>query len=295
MRRLGFPAVLLIGSCTGWNGGGPGCVVFADAQPLPEELAESSGVAASLRTPGVYWSHGDGRQGTRLWAVDAQGVVRGQAEIADQRVFDAEDIASADCAEGSCLYLADIGDNYHERDSVFVLRVIEPELGTTSSAGPVGARRYPIRYPDGPRDAEAIFVLPGEDLFVVSKGNELPVTLFRYPPPLRPDTLVTLEEVQRLSETARVLPRQVTGAAAARDGSLVVLRTYETLLFHRWENGALVPLAEEGTVNLRALRESQGEGVGFGEDGLVALTSESGPAGAGASIALLRCRFERGE
>ena len=290
-RRLSLPALILVGSCTAWSGAGPGCEPLGEARPLPDELDEVSGVAASLRTPGVFWSHVDGSRGARLWAVDATGAVRGQVEIADQRVFDAEDIASAACDEGSCLYLADIGDNYAERDSIAVLRLVEPDPAAAS----VAARRFPMRLPDGPRDAEAIFVLPGEQIFVVTKGIEAPITLYRYPSPLRADTVVTLEEVQMLSETARVLPRQVTGAAASSDGALVVLRTYETLLFHHWNGSALVPLEEEGTVNLRTLREPQGEGVGFGADGVIALTSESGPASAGASIALLRCRFDAPE
>ena len=75
----------------------------------------------------------------------------------------------------------------------------------------------------------------------------------------------------------------------------MVIRTYETLLFHRWDGDTLVALPEDGTVNLRPLREAQGEGVGFGADGVLALTSESGPSGAGGSIALLRCRFEEWE
>ena len=40
---------------------------------------------------------------------------------------------------------------------------------------------------------------------------------------------------------------------------------------------------------------TRNEGVGFGADGVVALTSETGPSGAGASIALLRCRFDAAE
>jgi len=274
------------------SGGGPGCEVFVEPRRLPAELDESSGVAASLRAPDVFWTHTDnGARVARMIAVDQTGAVVGEAR-ADQRVRDAEDLASATCPEGSCLYLADIGNNYQERDTLMVLRVVEPD---PRSEAELAFQRLLFRLPSGPHDAEAIFVLPGEQLFLVTKGSDEPVTLYRYPPPLRFDTLVTLEIVQQLSETPRVLPRQVTGAAASSDGALVVLRTYETLLFHRWNGSALVPIAEEGTVNLRTLRESQGEGVGFGADGVVALTSETGPSGAGASIALLRCRFDAAE
>jgi len=48
----------------------------------------------------------------------------------------------------------------------------------------------------------------------------------------------------------------------------------------------------DGTVNLSPLRESQGERVGIGADGVVALTSEAGPTGGPASITILRCRLD---
>ncbi len=279
------PAALIVGACGGWGAAGSGCVVVEGPRPLPVELREASGVAPSLRTPGIYWTHSDQKGAAELWAVNERGAVLGRSTLDGVEVFDPEDLASAACEEGSCLYLGDVGDNYAERDSLTVYRVVEPVPGAAARA-----THLPVRLPDGPRDVEALFVLPGDQLFLVTKGREAPISVYRYPPPLRPDTLVMLEEVQQLSETARVLPRQVTGAAAAPDGSVVVLRTYETLLVYRWDGSKLIPLPD-GTVNLRSLREGQGEGVGVGADGTVALTSEGGPARAEGSITLLRCRF----
>ena len=281
------PAALVLAGCGVWSGAGPGCRVSEGPRALPDVLAKTSGVAASFRNPGLYWTHSDDAGPAVLWAVDAQGHVLGEVALDGVSVFDAEDLGAARCAEGSCLYLADIGDNYGERDTLVVHRLVEPSVSATS----VASQPLRMRLPDGARDAEAIFVLPGEQLFVVTKGRDHPVAVYRFPLPVRPDTVATLEELQRLSENARVLPRQVTGAAATADGSTVVIRTYETLLFHRWAGGRLVAL-DNGTVNLRTLREAQGEGVGSGADGVVVLTSEGGPACAPASITLLRCRIE---
>jgi hypothetical protein len=277
--------VLLAAGCNGW-GGAAGCGVSEGPRPLPEPLNENSGVTPSLRHPGVYWTHSDDTGPAVLWAVTGDGAVLGRVELDGVRVFDAEDIASSACAGGACLYLADVGDNYNERDTLVVYRVSEPE----ARDGTVASERIPIVLPDGPRDVESIFVLPGERLFLVTKGREQAISVYRYPGSLRPDSTVTVEEVQQLSEGARVLPRQVTGASAAPDGSVIVLRTYETLLFHSWDGGKLVPI-EGGVVNLRSLREAQGEGVGVGAGGLVVLTSEGGPARAAGSITVLRCRF----
>ena len=268
-----------------WSAAGPGCGVTDEARPLPPALTESSGVAPSLTRPGVYWTHSDDAGPGILWAVDARGAVLGEVHLNGVTISDAEDIASARCGNDNCIYLGDIGDNYAERASVVVYRVVEPEAGART----VTPDRFPIRFPDGARDTEAMFVLPSEQLFLVTKGREKPVTVYRYPGRLRPDSLVTLEEVQELSETPRALPRQVTGASATADGSVVVIRTYETLLFYRWNGAKLVPL-ENGTVNLRSLREAQGEGVGIGPDGLVVLTSEGGPNGGPGTITVMRCR-----
>ena len=77
--------------------------------------------------------------------------------------------------------------------------------------------------PDGPRDIEAMYVLPSEQIFFVTKGRNHPVTIYRYPPPLRSEDVVTLVEVQRLTTGPVGRPRMVTGASATLDGGTVVL------------------------------------------------------------------------
>jgi hypothetical protein len=182
-----------------------------------------------------------------------------------------------------------MGDNYEERPagSARILRVREPAL---LESGTLHVETFPVRLPDGPRDVEALLVLPGERAYAVTKGRNHALTLYRYPPPLRPDT-VTLEEVQTLSDVARILPRQVTGGAVSPAGDVAALRTYESLQFYRFDADSLVPM-EDGLVNLRVLQEAQGEGVAIGPDGLVALTSEGGPTQGPAALVLMRCRLD---
>lgn len=266
-------------------GGGPGCQPSLTAVRLPQVLQESSGVVTSLRHPGTYWTHNDA--GSVLFAVDGEGAVTTAFPL-DAQLRDWEDLALAGCPDGgSCLYLADTGDNYEERSTVLIARVPEPDPARADSLRP---QLFPVRLPDGARDIEALLVLPGERVLVVTKGRDDPVTVYRYPGPLRPDT-VTLEEVQRLSEGPRILPRQITGGAVSPRGTLVALRTYEALQFYRVSADTLVPV-EGGLVNLRPLREPQGEGVAIGLDGAVVLSSEGGPAGAPASLSFMRCQLE---
>lgn len=252
---------------------------------LPPELREVSGAAVSLRYPGTYWLHNDA--GSVLYAVDADGNVLARFPVLPA-LRDWEDLAVAGCSDGgSCLYLADMGDNYEERHDVRILRVPEPDPAHPDTLRP---EIFPVRLPDGPRDVEALLVLPGERVMVVSKGRNDPNTLYRYPGELRPDT-VTLEEVQRLSEGPRILPRQITGGSVSPRGTVMALRTYESLQFFRMVSDTLQPV-EGGLVNLHPLREAQGEGVGLGLDGQVVLSSEGGPAGGPGSISFLRCQLE---
>jgi len=138
---------------------------------------------------------------------------------------------------------------------------------------------------------EAMYVLPGERVFFVTKGRNHAVTIYRYPPPLRPDEVVTLEAVQTLTEGPVAPPRMVTGASATLDGNRVVIRTYETLEFFEVTDDGRLSRLTDSRVNLRTLRESQGEGVAFDGNERVILSSESGFASR-PSIVSLVCTIE---
>jgi hypothetical protein len=267
-------------------GSGPGCRPLQGGAALPEGLEESSGVAVSRAHAGVYWTHAD-KGAPYLWAVDASGARVGRVRLSGTTVVDWEDIELAACGDADCLYVADTGDNAEQRRTVHVHRLREPDPGTDTVAA---FETFEMRLPDGARDIEALFVLPGERLHLVTKGRNHAVSIYRYPGALGADSVVVLEEVQRLGEEARALPRQVTGASADATGERVAIRTYEVLNLFRVVGDTLAPI-EDGTLNLRTLREGQGEGVGLGEDGLIALTSEAGPLGQHGSIALVRCEW----
>lgn len=239
----------------------------------------------SLRHPGVYWTHGDGA--SDLFAVDGDGHVLARFPVLPP-TRDWEDLSIGSCGDGgTCLYLADLGDNAETRRFGRILRVAEPD---PASPGTLRPYVFPVRFPRGPRDVEALLVLPGERVLVVTKGRSDPVGVYRYPGPLRTDTVV-LEAVQRLGDGPPSLPRRVTGGAVSPGGGVAALRTYESLRFYRVRSDTLVPLPG-GVVNLRPLSESQGEGVGIGRGGEVVLTSEGGPMGGAASMAFVRCRLE---
>jgi hypothetical protein len=260
--------------------------------PFPIELAESSGVTWSLRHPGVIWTVPDGRIDA-VWAVDDQGEVLGSVPVELPGVWDVEDLSSAPCAEGTCLFLADIGDNALTRDSIVVWRIPEPELprgegdgGSAREAMP--AEPWVLRYPGPEHDAEASFLDRAGRIHLVSKGAEKPAGHFVGPVVSAGSGDARLERVQTVEERVRPLGDMITGASAVPGSDLVVLRTYRDLLVYRLDGDDLVPV-EGGVQSLLTLREPQGEAIAVGTDRRIAVTSEAGPLGRVGGMHLLRC------
>ena len=290
-----LPAVT---ACGHYFADGPECRPVGSAVALPGSLSETSGVAASILNPALVWTHNDGGRGSFLYALDREGQLRARVEL-NQRNRDWEDIARARCDLGACLYVANTGDNSERRDIISFYRLAEPEGvgesnvdadGNVDTDQSVEAERYRMVLPDGPRDIEAMYVLPTEQIFFVTKGRNHPVSVYRYPSPLRSEDIVTLVEVQRLTSAPVTLARMVTGASATLGGDIVAIRTYESLEFFDVTEGEQLLKSSLGRVNLRTLRESQGEGVAFGADGAVILTSEA-VLGSSPSVTFLSCNL----
>ena len=251
------------------------CTVAAGVRPV-RELREGSGVALSRRTPGLLWSHNDSGP-PMLIALDASGAAKGRVTVAGARVGDWEDVSAGPCPQGSCLYIADIGDNNGVRRSITVYRVPEPRPGDAMTAP---AEALNAVYPDGPHDAEALIVASADDLYIVTKsGGRGQTALYRFPKPLRAGTAARLERV------AGVPLMRVTGAAASPDGAWVALRTNDEVVFFPARQ-LLAGMADSGRrFDLRALKEPQGEGVAVGADGVVYLVGEGRPG----TLASLKC------
>lgn len=263
-----------------------GCQVVERSLPLPEQVDESSGLVESRIRPGVFWTHNDSGGDPVLYAVDGAGRLLGTTTVTGAEAVDWEDIAAGPCPTGTCLYIGDTGDNDAQRSYVEVYRVPEPVPGALATAP---AERIRLRYPNGPRDSEALFVLPDGNLYLVTKGRRNPVELYRAAGPLRGGSEVVLQRVSGLSSAEPGRINQVTGAASTPDGSRVAVRTYTGLYVFRTSDllSGDEPAAER--VDLTPLAEPQGEAVEIRDDGTVFLTSESPGKGEPATMARLSC------
>jgi hypothetical protein len=256
------------------------------------DLRESSGVAFSRRFPGVLFTLNDSGNPAEIFATDSSGRPRGRWLIPGLRNRDWEALSIGPCPAGSCLYIGDVGDNEESQPSVALYRVTLPAdlRGFRGEADPTAGRADSalVRYPDGPHDAEAIWVDDAGGLLLVSKGRSGPIRLYRVPASaFQQPAVVTAELLQTLPiEPDRRLGRWVTDGARSPDGRRVALRTYtELYLFPVQLTGRLGPPV---ICNIAGL-EPQGEGVAWLDDRRLVLTSEAPTRLSSAPIHIVRC------
>ena len=252
------------------------CTISSGPTRLPG-IAEASGLTLSRRAPGLLWSHNDSGAPV-VFGINRAGV-HSRVRIPTATVTDWEDISAARCPSGDCLYIADIGDNKRSRSSVTIYRVPEPSPTAAETTAP---DIFNAKYPDGPHDAEALFVVD-VGLFIVTKDDT--GILYRLPQPLTGNDPITLQRVGTLGL------RRVTDADASPDGRIVAVRTNEEVVFYRaadLTNGGTTP---RGTrTSLHRLKEPQGEGVALGRNGEVYLASEG--TGRAGTLTSLHCTLQ---
>jgi hypothetical protein len=144
---------------------------------LQNQLQEASGLAASRQFPGrLYHINDSGDSGT-FYITGMDGKNTRAVRVTGFDPEDTEALSLGPCpgaSRGSCLYLADIGDNSANRKSIEI--AVVDELETFGKA--VKPRSLmKLQYPDGPHDAESMSVHPDGSIFILTK--ELPARLFK--------------------------------------------------------------------------------------------------------------------
>jgi hypothetical protein len=251
-----------------------------------EDLPEASGVAASRRTPGVFWAHNDSGEPV-IVALDAKGTIKGRVRVSGATVDDWEDIAVGPCPQGGCLYIADIGDNSGSRKRITLYRVPEPAPDAASTSP---AEAFHAAYPDGAHDAESLFVTPEADVFLITKGDPGPVALYRFPRPLASGTALQLLRIgEPVTGSKTSAGDRPTGADVSPDGGWVAVRTTDWVAFHRTTDLVAGRWREAFRSDLRGLGEPRGEGVTYDGDDLILVGEGGSPFGGQGTFARLSC------
>lgn len=129
-------------------------------------VREASGACLSrAQHDRAYWINDSGNK-TVVHYGPLSGEDMQSFEVKDFVAADSEALVCGRCDEGPCLILGDIGDNPRKRKTIKVA-FLSDRVNLQSAIKPY--RDLELVYPDGPHDAEAMFLSPEGDLMIVTK------------------------------------------------------------------------------------------------------------------------------
>lgn len=212
------------------------------------QLGEISGLAASHVHDGVLWAINDGGNPARLYAISRRGRLLARYEVERAKNQDWEDLSSFELAGRRYLLLADTGDNAGRRRG-FTLHVFEePAKLANGKLKPAWTIR--ARWPDGPRDCEAVAVDAAAGQVLLVSKKRVPPELFSLPLADPRGAVVEARRIGRLAGVPQVseelrrkdpkfaaLFSQVTAADIAPDRRSLAVLTYGSVLFYRRSAG----------------------------------------------------------
>jgi hypothetical protein len=191
-------------------------------------IVESSSLAYSAKYPDLAYTMNDSGHRPIVFAIKVStGRVVGQTDLDAFHLKDPESLAVDPRGR---LWLGDLGDNDGERDDVSIVAFDEPGPG---NAPPRAVQRFPVSYPNGHMNVEAMMVYPTtSQVFLINKTESGNATLFALPQTLRNG------QRNEAVNLRRPMPVGVSDASFTPDGrhALVetgtVIRTYDV---QTWE------------------------------------------------------------
>lgn len=247
-------------------------------------LVELSGLAYSWANPHLLWAHNDSGDTPRFFGVQEDGGALGIYDLDGATALDWEDIAVGPCDAGSCVFLGDIGDNNLVRPTHTLYAVPEPAAPSAGEHHLQAFDSYPFQYPNGEKhNAETLLVHPATGtIYVVTKETPgVRSSVFRFPTPLQPGQLVTLEPVTMMKVPAPA-DYQLTAGDIDRTGRLLLLRMYNRAVLLDLDAGAAFEtIFDADPVQVPTANEPQGEAIAWGPDSQRYFTSSEtagGPA-----------------
>lgn len=223
-------------------------------------IRECSGVAASLRHPGILWIHNDGPRPI-LYAMTAEGNVFAEFSLKVE-IEDWEDIAVDDQGH---VYLADIGNNDRKRKEVAIHQFIEPD--PTAAASVLAPKQsWTLRFPKKSFDTESFFVAAGHGYLISKETDDKTADLFRFP--LSPSKgVVTLEKMGALP-----IQSPVAAAALSADNRLMAVLAKAGVYLFKIQGDPARAINQQPT--FFPFRHDKSEGCTFTLDGLVVTTED---------------------
>ena len=200
----------------------------------------------------------DGGAQAEVFVVDAACTV-GEVRSAPVDPYDPEDLA---LAPDGTLWLADIGDNRQDRETVALIG-LRPDGSSTLTR---------LTYPDGPHDAEALLLAPDGTPYLVTKEVLGASAVYRPDAPLADGATLPMSEVADLGFTLTGTPGGpvgragqllVTGGAVSADGQRLALRTYTDAYVWPLADSDVAGALQGSPVRVALPEAPQGEAISF--------------------------------
>lgn len=229
------PAAHGAGLCPKW--GAPEKIGAVDSSILKE----ASGIAISRTYPDRLYHNQDSGDGPNFYITDMKGGGTKTISVKGFTPLDVEDIALGPCAAGTCLFLADVGDNAENRATVRI--VIVPEKAKyKKSEKPL--KIVTAKYPDKAHNVEGVAIHPTSgDLYLITKSFDqtnrraLVAKVFKLTARqmAKPGAVETFSEVGEIDLPYLLydygLPGQiVTGLDISDDGQRAIAITYQNAI-----------------------------------------------------------------
>lgn len=225
------------------------------------DITESSGLVASRKYPGVFWTHTDSGGKPVLCAMTREGKTIGEFTV-DAANIDWEDLAIDDAGR---LYIADTGNNGQRRTEVYVYQLDEPNPHGKPHHALKVAARYRLLYPAKPFDCESLFVWKGKGYLVSKMFPGFPAELYGFDLNA-PGGAATLQRLVALPVRSAA-----TAADISADGAELAIMTIAGPYLFKIDGDPLAAAAKAAPRHVQHFNLNM-EGVCFVPEGLLATT-----------------------
>ena len=264
-------------------------------------LLEISGMSPSLLNEEILWAHNDSGDAAQIYAIHKNGTHLATVTLEGVVATDFEDMASGFCPnrQDYCLYIADVGDNRHERETLQLHILKEPVIDASLSEQPLS---YALE-----KTIELTFSgeKPNIEAFVVNNQNNRGYFFEKADNQMPRLFVVDLEgeNHQTIGDAATFaaprLPNStgintlITAGAYHSNAKRLVLKTYAGVFEYRFIGEQTLENIADVTpiiVSERPAWELQGESITYSYLGDTILTSSEDPTNAGSQqVSEFRC------
>ena len=153
---------------------------WSNVRKLPGELSEISGLVWAEDRPDRVYAHNDSGDTPTFYAIDQNGRILDRISLRGARHVDWEDAFLTRWNDQTQLWAADIGDNLARRSEVVIYAIDLPATNPRETSNSTKVRQVQprseirLRYPDGPRDCEAIAFDPRTNQVVMIAKTPFP-------------------------------------------------------------------------------------------------------------------------